>query len=109
MGPGSFNVGKLKSWALATLPILFFALGPQIILWYDRGAQWQGQFATFHADEYLYSAYLNSLIEGRPRRNDPFTGGPGSEKQSLPETAFSIQFLPPSILASAAKVFRLSA
>lgn len=109
MGPGSFTVGKLKSWALATLPILFFALGPQIVLWYDRGAQWQGQYATFHADEYLYSAYLNTLIEGRPRQNDPFTGSFDPEKSSLPETAFSIQFVPSLILTSVAKVFRLSA
>jgi hypothetical protein len=93
---------------LATLPIVFFALGPQIILWYDRGAQWQGQYATFHADEYLYSAYLNTLIEGRPRRNDPFTGSFDPE-HALPETAFSIQFVPSLILASAGKVFRLSA
>jgi hypothetical protein len=107
--PGSFNVGKLKAWALATLPMLFFALGPQIILWYDRGAQWQGQYATFHADEYLYSAYLNSLIEGRPRRNDPFTGSVDPHKSSLPETAFSIQFVPSLTLASIGKVFRLSA
>ena len=109
MAAGSFRIGKLKSWALATLPILFFALGPQIVLWYDRGAQWQGQYATFHADEYLYSAYLNSLIEGRPRRNDPFTGSFDPEKSSLPETAFSIQLVPSFILASAGKVFRLSA
>lgn len=76
-----------------------------MILWYDRGKQWNGAYATFHADEYLYSAYVSSVVDGRPRRNDPFTGRPNSEKPNLSETAFSIQFLPPYVLVFVAKVF----
>ena len=89
---------------LATVPIILLSLGPQIILWYDRGKDWQGAYATLHADEYLYSAYIRSLVDGQPRRNDPFTGRPDSEKPSLPETAFSIQFLPPYVLVFVAKL-----
>ena len=76
-----------------------------MILWYDRGKDWQGAYATLHADEYLYSAYISSLVDGRPRRNDPFTGRPDSQKPDLPETAFSIQFLPAYALVFLAKLF----
>jgi hypothetical protein len=84
--------------------MILLTLGPQIILWYDRGKEWQGACATLHADEYLYSAYLRSLVDGRPRRNDPFTGRPDSDNPNLPETAFSIQFLPPYALVVVAKL-----
>ena len=90
---------------LATVPIILLSLGPQIILWYERGKDWQGAYATLHADEYLYSAYIRSLVDGRPRRNDPFTGRPDGEKPDIPETAFSIQFLPPYVLVVVAKLF----
>jgi hypothetical protein len=103
---------KLSSWkwfALAALPILLLSLGPQIIFWYDRGSQWQGAYATLNADEFLYSGYLNTLIDGRPRRNDPFTGREDQEETPLPETAFSIQLIPPFIVSSLAKLFGLSA
>ena len=75
-----------------------------MILWYDRGKEWQGAYATLHADEYLYSAYISSLVDGRPRRNDPFTGRPDSENPNIPETAFSIQFLPAYELVFVAKL-----
>lgn len=75
-----------------------------MILWYDRGREWQGAYATLHADEYLYSAYISSLVDGRPRRNDPFTGRPDSENPNVPETAFSIQFLPAYELVFVAKL-----
>jgi hypothetical protein len=91
------------------LPILMLSLGPQILFWYDRGSQWQGAYATLNADEFLYSGYLNTLIDGRPRRNDPFTGRDDQEEAKLPETAFSIQLIPPFIVSSLAKLFGISA
>ena len=103
---------KVSSWkwsALAALPILLLSLGPQITFWYDRGSQWQGAYATLNADEFLYSGYLNALIDGRPRRNDPFTGEQNGETTPLPETAFSIQLIPPFILSFLAKLFGISA
>ena len=36
-----------------------------------RGAEWHGAYALVDGDEFLYSAYINALIENRPRRNDP--------------------------------------
>lgn len=85
------------------------SLGPQIVLWYDRGSQWQGAYATLNADEFLYSGYLNALIEGRPRRNDPFTGRQDEGKAPLPETAFSVQLIPPFVVWFLAKLFGISA
>src|SRR4030095_15361344 len=60
-------------------------------------------------DEFLYSAYINALIDGRPRRNDPFSGRDDHRNAPLPESAFSIQLLPAYVISSIAKVFRLSA
>jgi hypothetical protein len=68
---------------------------------------WQGAYATLHGDEFLYSGYLNALIEGRSRRNDPFTGS--DLKKSLPETTFSIQVVPSFAISSLARAFRVSA
>ena len=88
---------------------MILSLGPQLILWYDRGSQWQGAYATLNADEFLYSGYLNALIEGRPRCNDPFTGRQGEGKAPLPETAFSVQLIPPFVVWFLAKLFGISA
>src|SRR5215210_7746174 len=100
---------RWKWRAFAVIPILLLSLGPQIQFWLDRGAQWHGAYATLNADEFLYSAYLNALIDGRPRRNDPFTGRDEQAQQPLPETAFSIQVVPAYVLSSTAKIFHLSA
>jgi hypothetical protein len=56
-------------------------------------------------DELAYSAYVNALIDGRPRRNDPYTGKDNSQFENL----FSIQFLPAYAVALPAKVLRVSA
>ena len=65
-------------------------------------------YATLHGDEFLYSGYLNALIDGRPRRNDPFTGSDLSHR-ALPETTFSIQVVPAFAISSLARMFRVSA
>ncbi|HEV2829946.1 MAG TPA: hypothetical protein VGW76_20260 [Pyrinomonadaceae bacterium] len=109
MTVSSFKAANWKWSALAAVPIMLLSLGPQIIFWYDRGSQWQGTYATLNADEFLYSGYVNALIEGRPRRNDPFTGRQDDATAPLPETAFSIQYIPPFILSSLAKLFGISA
>src|SRR5258708_4264481 len=100
---------RWKWRALAVLPILLLSLLPQIQFWFDRGSQWHGAYATVNADEFLYSGYLNALIDGRPRRNDPFTGRDDQAGAPLPETAFSIQVVPPVILSTFAKVFGMTA
>jgi hypothetical protein len=60
-------------------------------------------------DELLYSAYLNALIEGRARKNDPFGGKDSSESAPLPESIFSIQSLPAYAVALPARALGTSA
>lgn len=57
-------------------------------------------------DESLYSAYLRSLVDGRPRKNDPFST---TLDEQVSETAFSIQFVPAYVLTAFAKLFHLAA
>jgi hypothetical protein len=89
--------------AVAVLAILLLALGPHLYFLYKRGAQWNGTFALTHSDEVAYAAYLNALVDGRPRRNDPYTGRDDTPERPQPESYFSIQFLPPTVLAMAAR------
>ena len=85
------------------------SLLPQMRLWLARGSQWHGAYATVDGDEFLYSAYINALIDGRPRRNDPFSGRDDNPKAPLPESTFSIQFIPSFVIASLARVSGASA
>src|SRR5882724_569813 len=78
---------------------------PQIYLCYERGSEWNGAYAYFDSDEFAYSAYLNALIAGRPRRNDPYTGDDGGRF----ETLYSIQFIPAYSIAIPARIFGVSA
>jgi hypothetical protein len=103
--PGRWRFGILAAIALALL-----ALYPQFALHLERGRDWNGSYAYFSQDEIAYSAYVNALIDGRPRRNDPYTGRddvPGAPPQ--PESLFSIQFLPAYLVALPARLFGLSA
>jgi hypothetical protein len=60
-------------------------------------------------DEAYYAAYVNALIDGRPRRNDPFGGKDDSPTQPLPESLYSIQFLPAYAVALPARLLGVSA
>ncbi len=90
---------------LAGAALMLLSLMPQLRLWYARGAEWQGQYAYNDIDEVAYAAYLNALIEGRPRRNDPYTG----HDATSPESIFSVQFATPYTIALPARLFRLNA
>ena len=59
---------------LAALALMILGLYPQMHLWAREGRSWAGAYAYFDRDEVAYSAYLQALIDGRPRRNDPYTG-----------------------------------
>src|SRR5689334_6775226 len=72
--------------------MVLLSLLPQINLWILRGKEWNGAYTSMHGDESVYSAYTNALINGRPRRYDPFTGQ--DKNVGLPESTFSIQFIP---------------
>ena len=85
------------------------SLVPQLALCRARGREWRGAYAYFYSDEPAYAAYLNALIEGRPRRSDPYTGADDSTGAPPHESLFSIQFLPAYLLAVPARALHLSA
>jgi len=87
----------------------FLSLVPQIHLWLATGRDWNGTYATVQGDEFLYSAYVNALRHGRPRRNDPFAGRDSTAGSPLPESSFSIQFIPAYVLSFVSRGLRVSA
>lgn len=84
---------------------MFIGLYPQISLYQSRGQEYQGIYAYNDLDESAYAGYLQALIDGRPRRNNPFTGIDDTTEKPLPESLFSIQFLAPSVVAVPARIF----
>lgn len=96
-------------WGLiAALAMTLLSMFPQMYLWRDRGREWKGSHAFFYTDEPAYAAYVNALIDGRPRRNDPYTGRDDSPSQPLSESLFSIQFIPAYMVALPARALGLS-
>lgn len=95
--------------ALATFAIVILSMVPQIHFWAVRGSQWNGAFTVVQGDELLYSAYVNALIDNRPRRTDPPAGRDDHPQAPVPESLFSVQFIPPYVIAISAKILRISA
>jgi hypothetical protein len=93
----------------AALAVTLVALYPQFRLQLARGRDWNGSYAFFSQDEIAYSAYVNALIEGRPRLNDPYTGRDDAPDAPQHESLFSIQFAPAYAIAIPARIFGLSA
>ena len=87
--------------------MVLLSLLPQIQLWIVRGREWNGAYTSVHGDESVYSAYINALINERPRRYDPFTGA--DKNAGLPESTFSIQFIPGYAVAYLARLTDASA
>jgi len=87
----------------------FLSLVPQLRFWLARGSQWQGAYTVLQPDEVVYSGYVNALIDGRPRRTDPAAGQDDHPQAPLPESLFSIQFIPPFIIAWLARACGASA
>jgi hypothetical protein len=90
--------------ALAVTAITFLSFMPQLRFWLARGSDWQGSYVALQPDEVVYSAYVNAIIDGRPRRNDPAAGQDDHPQAPLPESLFSIQFIPSFIIAWLARV-----
>jgi hypothetical protein len=103
----SFSGWKLC--AAACIAMLVLSLIPQLHLWFVRGRDWNGSYVSPQGDELLYSAYLNALIQGRTRKNDPFGGKDDSPDAPLPESIFSIQFVPAYAIALPARLLGISA
>ncbi len=96
--------GVWKYALVPTLIVLFLAVFPQINIWLVKGSAWHGAFVVSNYDEVAYSAYVNSLIEGRPRKNDPFIG----QDNIQGETLYSIQLIPAYALAWPARLLGLT-
>lgn len=82
---------------------------PQYRLQTIRGGEFNGAFATYDLDEMAYAAYLQALIDGRPRRNDPYTGRDDTPASSQPESLFSIQFVTAYMIVAPSRAFGMSA
>jgi hypothetical protein len=91
--------------------MMILSFYPQLHFWVVRGADWNGSYAAIEGvgDEVAYSAYVNALIDGRPRRNDPYTGCDFRNDTNTRDSLFSIQFVPAYLIAVPARVLGLSA
>ena len=94
---------------LAGIFLAIFCLYPQFKMFYLRGSEWNGHYAYNDIDEVAYASYVSALIDGRPRKNDPYTGRDESPETPQPESLFSIQFAAPYTLAIPARIFGIGA
>ena len=100
---------SMKLGIIAGLFLVIFTLYPQFKMLYLRGDDWQGHYAFNDIDEVAYASYVKALIDGRPRKNDPYTGRDDSPESPQPESLFSIQFAAPYTIALPARVFGVGA
>ncbi len=106
----SEDASKHWRWGVAAaLAMAVVALVPQLHLWLERGRDWHGSSFSFFIDEAAYEAYVNALIDGRPRLNDPYTGRDDGTGARQAESLFSIQFIPAYACALPARLFNVSA
>ncbi len=89
---------------VAGIFIAIFCLYPQFKMLYLRGDAWNGHYAYNDIDEVAYASYVRALIDGRPRKNDPYTGRDDSPATPQPESLFSIQFAAPYTVALPARL-----
>ncbi len=94
---------------IAGLFLAVFSLYPQFKMIYLRGAEWNGHYAYNDIDEVAYASYLKALIDGRPRKNDPYTGRDDSREYPQAESLFSIQFAGPYTIAIPARILGVPA
>jgi uncharacterized membrane protein len=96
---------------IAAAAVTVLALYPQLHFWIASGSWQSGAYAHVEGvgDEVAYSAYVNALINGRPRRNDPYTGHDERPDERQPESLFSIQFVPAYMIALPSRTLGLTA
>src|SRR4029077_17993491 len=105
------HLPKTKEWKFAVwgaITVMLLSLCPQLLMWGSRGSQWNGSYAELHGDEWVYSGYIQALIDGRPRRNDPYTGRDERPDNPQPESLFSIQFVPAYVIAIPSRLLGIS-
>ena len=93
---------------IAGIFLVIFMLYPQFKLLSLRGDDWQGNYAYNDIDEAAYASYLRALIDGRPRKNDSYTGREDTPDNPQPESLFSIQFAAPYTVAIPARMLGIS-
>lgn len=97
---------KLR-WRFGVVAAVFlaiFCLYPQFKMFYMRGGEWNGHYAYNDIDEVAYASYVRALVDGRPRKNDPYTGRDQTPETPQPESLFSIQFAAPYTIAIPARI-----
>ena len=90
---------------VAAIFLAIFCLYPQLKMLYLRGSEWNGHYAYNDIDEVAYASYVRALIDGRPRKNDPYSGRDDTPENPQPESLFSIQCAAPYSIALPARVF----
>jgi len=96
-----------KNWKYAALPtlfIVFLAIYPQLNFWMAKGSAWNGAYFVANFDEVAYSAYVQALIDGRPRKYDQYLATDAAH-----ESLYSIQFIPAYAIAIPARLLGLDA
>ena len=104
----SRGIANWKWGIWAALAITLLSVYPQLVMWGVRGQQWNGSFAENDSDEWYYAAYIQALIDGRPRRSNPYTGHDDQPDRPQPESQLSIQFLPAYLIAVPAHFLGIS-
>ncbi len=89
---------------VAAVFLAIFCLYPQLNMFYLRGSEWNGHYAYNDIDEVAYASYIRALIDGRPRKNDPYSGRDDTPEDPQPESLFSIQFAAPYSIAIPARI-----
>jgi hypothetical protein len=103
----SFQFFMKLRWRFGVVAAIFlavFCLYPQLKMFYLRGSDWNGHYAYNDIDEVAYASYVRALIDGRPRKNDPYSGHDQSPETPQPESLFSIQFAAPYTVAIPARI-----
>lgn len=98
-------------WSLAIIVALIMAALasiPQLhpLLFGDDAMN--NSFVSYYFDEPAYLVYVQGLIDGQPRRSDPYAGLASQDPNAQSESLFSIQFLPSYILAVPARLLGAS-
>jgi hypothetical protein len=98
-------------WLLGLLSagiVTLIAVAPQLFFCFSRGSQWNGAYAQTHGDEGVYASYLNALVDGRPRRNNPYSGRDDSAAYPVAESYLSLQFVAPFLISRTARLLHIS-
>lgn len=95
------------AFAIPVFAVLFLALFPQLYFVAMSPRAWNGAYFVSNYDEPAYSAYVNALINGKPRKNDPFVPALNPSAVEQPETLYSVQFIPAYAIALPARLLGL--